>query len=92
MVPNAPDTGWGESTGSESPPELKLIPSHTLFVHVDTPTEDWGDWNDPRVHIAYAANLLEAATNSGEIDLGSVTSAARAVRQTSVLATLSYSR
>ena len=73
IIPNAPDTGWGEATGSESLPELKLTPSEALFIHVNVPTDDWGDWNDSRVHVAYIAQLLEAAVHSGKADLAAAT-------------------
>ncbi|MFN8523513.1 MAG: hypothetical protein U0821_10500 [Chloroflexota bacterium] len=64
------DLGWGEGGGSESPPELKLSPGSVLaLMSVPQTTEDWGDWNDPRVHVGYAARLVESVIHSGGVDL-----------------------
>jgi len=55
------DLGYGEGGGSESLPELVLTPGDALsFVIVIPPTEDWGEWNDPRVHVGYAGRLVDA--------------------------------
>src|SRR5215472_13304619 len=50
MVPptQGGDTGWGESSGSESAPSLTVSGAGGIVGagSVRPPTEDWGDWND----------------------------------------------
>src|SRR5207244_8106973 len=40
-----PDTAWGDSTGSESAPEIRLTAGTVFSVgNVPVPTDDWGEW------------------------------------------------
>jgi hypothetical protein len=63
MVPptQGGDTGWGEATGSESAPSLTVTGAGGIVGtgRVRPPTEDWGEWNDPRAHVASIGTLLE---------------------------------
>jgi hypothetical protein len=75
------DPGHGEGGGRESLPELQLTPADALaFVPVSPPTEDWGDWNDPRVHVGYAAQLVDAMVRSPRADRRALAQSSVAVR------------
>jgi hypothetical protein len=49
------------------------------------PTDGWGDWTDPRVHVGYAARLVDALAHSGSTDLASITRSRRAVARVEAL-------
>ena len=61
-------TGEGD-WGAEGPPSLKLRPGDwtTLGSGVG-PTDDWGDWKDPRALIAHAQRLAVAVAADREAD------------------------
>ena len=62
MPTSGGDTGQGDNAGSESLSDKTFPPASILGgVHVAGPTDGWGDWTDPRAHIAYAAALTTAA-------------------------------
>ncbi|MGX1128656.1 hypothetical protein RKD49_000846 [Streptomyces glaucescens] len=71
-----PDTGWGEGGGSEAPPDIELGEADLASLRpVYGPTDDWGDWKDPRVHTGYARALLSALAHTTAVDPAAVSQA-----------------
>lgn len=71
--------GWGQDEGdrAEGPPTFHVSGSASLFTALGrrghTPTEDWGDSNDPRVLVAFAASVLrQGASAAVERALGTI--------------------
>lgn len=59
------DGGFGDSGGSESFADIKLSEASIFSLgKVLPPTNDWGGWNDPRVHVAYVGALLSSLANT----------------------------
>ena len=80
------DTGQGDSAGSESLSDKKFAPATILSgMHVPGPIDGWGDWTDPRAHLAYAAAVLDAVAHAGATTLASVNDAAQAVAHLSAI-------
>jgi hypothetical protein len=61
------DGGWGEGGGSEGPPTVQFSGSRGAMIGLGghVPTEDWGDWNDPRVLVAFAATAFGVSVGGG---------------------------
>ena len=61
------DGGWGDGGGAEEAPQLHFS-GRDIFALMGagahTPTEDWGDLNDPRALIAFTARLLHIGTTA----------------------------
>ncbi len=62
-APAGGDTGWGDASGSEGRPTLTPPYRDGIFLGVGgapAPTEDWGDWKDPRAMVAYIGAWIDA--------------------------------
>jgi len=61
------DGGWGEGGGSEGPPTVQFSGSRGAMIGLGghVPTDDWGDWNDPRVLVAFAATAFGVSVGGG---------------------------
>jgi hypothetical protein len=54
------DGGWGQGGGSEGPPSLHFAGGRADMAGLGgkVPTDDWGDFNDPRVLVGFAASAF----------------------------------
>ncbi len=85
------DTAQGDAAGGESLPN-RTFPPASIFnnLHVRTPTDGWGDWTDPRAHLAYAAAVVDALAYAQTQNLRSVTAAARMVQHLGAVVTQAF--